>query len=358
MKIVFSGGGTLGPVTPLLAVAQAYREKYPNTEFVWVGTKNGPEKELVEKNNIRFLTLTSGKLRRYFSFWNIFDIFQIIVGFFQAFIFLLKEKPDLLVSAGGYISVPLHWAGALLSVPEWIHQQDWQVGLANRLMAPFASTITVAVKKNLTEFNKQKTIWLGNPVREQIFQGDKLRARERFGIKTDLPVIFVTGGGTGSMRLNQIVVESIQHLQGVCEIVHLSGKERSQEQSAHASRFFDFYHHYQFFTDEMADAYALADVVVSRGGFGSISEIAALCKAAILIPKPGHQYNNVKFISDAGAAIFVDERTADGNYLAKTIKELLADEIERRQLGKKISELMPVSKHTEIIQIIDELILK
>lgn len=124
MKVVFSGGGTLGPVTPLLAIAQAYREKYPDTEFIWIGTKNGPEKELVEKNNIRFLTLTSGKLRRYFSFWNIFDLFQIVVGFFQAFIFLIKEKPSLLISAGGYISVPLHWAGALLAIPEWIHQQD------------------------------------------------------------------------------------------------------------------------------------------------------------------------------------------------------------------------------------------
>ncbi len=358
MKIVFSGGGTLGPVTPLLAIAQAYKAKHPEAEFIWVGTKNGPEKELVEKNNIRFLTLTSGKLRRYFSFWNIFDLFQVAIGFFQAFIFLLKEKPSLLISAGGYISVPLHWAGALLAMSEWIHQQDWQVGLANRLMAPFADTITVAIEKNLTEFNKQKTVWLGNPVRVEIFHGDKQRAKERFGIKTDLPIIFVTGGGTGSMRLNQIVVESIQHLQGVCEIVHLSGKERPQELVDRASKFFDFYHHYQFFTDEMADAYALADIVVSRGGFGSISEIAALSKPAILIPKLGHQYDNVKFIADAGAAIFVDERTADGNYLAKIIKELLVDEIKRRQLGKKISEVMPVAKPDEIVDIIERLINK
>ncbi|MFA6547879.1 MAG: UDP-N-acetylglucosamine--N-acetylmuramyl-(pentapeptide) pyrophosphoryl-undecaprenol N-acetylglucosamine transferase [Candidatus Magasanikbacteria bacterium] len=356
MKIIFSGGGTLGPVTPLLAVAEVYAQKYLDTEFVWVGTKNGLEKEFVEKNQIRFVALTSGKWRRYFSIWNIFDIFLVVIGFFQSFFFLMKEKPDLLISAGGFVSVPLHWAGALLGIPQWIHQQDWQIGLANKLMAPFADTITVALKKNLPEFNQDKTVWLGNPVRSQILQGDKECAKKRFNIHSDLPVIFAMGGGTGSFRINQLVVESISHLQGVCEIIHLSGKERTQELVDHASKFFDFYHHYQFFTDEMADAYAIADVIISRGGFGSISEIAALSKPAILIPKPGHQYDNVKFIADEKAAIFVDERTADGNYLAKLIKELLADDIEKRRLGKKITNVMPIAKPEEITGTIDRLV--
>ncbi len=334
MKIIFSGGGTLGPVTPLLAVAEAYSEKYPDTEYVWIGTKNGPEKDFVEKHNIRFVALTSGKWRRYFSFWNISDLVLIVIAFFQSLFFLIKEKPALLVSAGGFVSVPLHWAGALLGIPEWIHQQDWQVGLANKLMAPFADTITVALKKNITEFSKNKTMWLGNPVRPQILKGDKERAKNRFNINSDLPVILAMGGGTGSFKINQMVVEAIAHLEGTCEIIHLSGKERPQESVEHASKFFSFYHHHPFFTDEMADAYAIAEIVISRGGFGSISEIAALSKPAILIPKPGHQYDNVKFIADEKAAIFIDERTADGNYLAKTIKELLDDDIEKKRLGK------------------------
>jgi len=356
MKIVFSGGGTLGPVTPLLAIAEAYKEKDPQTKFLWVGTKNGPEKELVVSAGIPFITLTSGKWRRYFSVLNIFDIFKILIGFFQSFFFLLKEKPSLLVSAGGFVSVPLHWAGSLLGIPQWIHQQDWEVGMANKLMAPFADIITVVLNKNLAEFSKKKTVWLGNPVRQQIFRGNKERAKKIFGITTDLPVIFVTGGGTGSLKVNQLVVESIQHLQGFCEIIHLSGKERPQELVEHASKFFSFYHHFQFFKNEMADAYAVADLVISRGGFGSISEIAALAKPAILIPKPGHQFDNVKFIAEAGAAIFVDERTADGNYLAKIVKDLLSDNIEKKRLGKKISSVMPVAKSEEIVSIIDNLV--
>ena len=356
MKIIFSGGGTLGPVTPLLAVAQAYSQKYPNTEYVWVGTKNGPEKEFVEKHQIRFVALASGKWRRYFSIWNIFDILLVLIGFFQSLLFLIKEKPALLISAGGFVSVPLHWAGAFLGIPQWIHQQDWQVGLANKLMAPFVDTITVALKKNLTEFNQNKTIWLGNPVRSEILKGDKERAKKRFGIQSNLPVILAMGGGTGSFKVNQLVVEAISNLQGFCEIIHLSGKERPQELVDHASKFFNFYHHYPFFIDEMADAYALADIVISRGGFGSISEIAALSKPAILIPKPGHQYDNVKFIADENAAIFVDERTADGNYLAKLIKDLLTDDIEKRRLGKKITAVMPVAQSEDIVGTIERLV--
>jgi UDP-N-acetylglucosamine--N-acetylmuramyl-(pentapeptide) pyrophosphoryl-undecaprenol N-acetylglucosamine transferase len=190
----------------------------------------------------------------------------------------------------------------------------------------------------------------------EILKGDKERAKKRFNINSDLPVVFAMGGGTGSFKINQMVVESISHLQGFCEIIHLSDKERPQEMSDHAAKFFDFYHHYRFFTDEMADAYAVADIIISRGGFGSISEIAALSKPAILIPKPGHQYENVKFIADEKAAIFVDERTADGNLLAKIIRELLTDDIEKRILGNKISSVMPLSKSEDVIGIIERLV--
>lgn len=356
MKIVFSGGGTLGPVTPLLAIAKICKEHYPNAKFIWVGTNDGPEKDLVEKFGMQFVTLTSGKLRRYFSLLNFFDLFKILAGFFESCLFISKEKPNLLISAGGFVSVPLHWAGYFFGIKSWIHQQDFQIGLANKLMAPVANTITVALEKNLSAFNKNKTIWLGNPVRDEILKGDKERAKKRFGITSNLPVVLATGGGTGSLRVNQLIIESLQHLDGKCEVIHLTGKDRTQEMVSRAAGMFDFYHQYQFFTDEMADAYALADIIISRGGFGSISEIAALSKAAILIPKPGHQFDNVKFISDAGAAIFIDERIADGNSLAMNIKDLINDEILQRQLGRKIADVMPLATSVHILEIFDSLL--
>ena len=180
MKVIFSGGYTLGPVTPLLAIYDVIKQKYPEAEFLWVGTMKGPEKKLIEEKGIRFTTLTSGKIRRYISIWNLVDFFRIIIGFFQSLKLIWQTNPDVCISAGGYVSVPLHWAAWLFGVPTWIHQQDVKVGMSNRLMASFAKIITTALEKNVKEFSKKKTFWLGNPIREEILHGDKAEAIKLF----------------------------------------------------------------------------------------------------------------------------------------------------------------------------------
>ncbi|MBI5222011.1 MAG: UDP-N-acetylglucosamine--N-acetylmuramyl-(pentapeptide) pyrophosphoryl-undecaprenol N-acetylglucosamine transferase, partial [Candidatus Magasanikbacteria bacterium] len=287
MKIIFSGGGTLGPVTPLLAIQDIIKRNFPDAEFVWVGTKSGPEKELVEKAGIKFITIASGKLRRYISFWNIADIFRIFIGLFQSVKIIWRENPNFCISAGGFISVPVHWAAWLSGVPAWVHQQDVVVGLSNKLMAPFAAVITTTLAGNVRKFNKRKTFWLGNPVRREVLAGNRERAFQRFNLTAGLPVVFATGGGTGSMRVNQLIIRAVPELKGICQIIHLSGKERPQELVDRAVQHFsEFYQVHQFFSEAMADAYAVADLVISRGGFGTITEVAALSKPAILIPKP------------------------------------------------------------------------
>lgn len=356
MKIIFSGGGTLGPVTPLLAIHEIIKGKYPQAEFLWVGTKRGPERKLIEEQGIKFTTLSSGKFRRYISFWNIIDIFRIIIGFFQSIKLLWRGNPDVCISAGGFISTPLHWAAWLLGVKTWIHQQDVDVGLSNKLMAPFASQITTALKENVQHFTKRKTLWLGNPIRKEILQGSKETAVKRFKLDPHLPTVFATGGGTGSLPVNQMIVEAVQHLNGFCQVIHLSGKERPQELVERAKKHFAYYQVHQFFTEEMKDAYAVADIVISRGGFGTITEIAALGKVAILIPKSGHQEDNVKFLHSAGAVILVDEVTSSGNYLAGVIKDLLKDELKRKQLGKKLQKMLPIAEEEDILGILKKLV--
>lgn len=345
----------MGPVTPLLAIYETIKKAHPDAEFFWVGTKRGPERQLVEQKGIKFITLSSGKFRRYLSIWNITDLVRVIIGFFQSLYIMWKYSPDICISAGGFISVPLHWASWFFGIPTWIHQQDIKVGLANKLMAPVAKTITTALEPSIKDFSKNKTKWLGNPVRADILKGDRNRGYERFGLKPDLPVIFATGGGTGSLRVNQLVVEASQHLRGIAQIIHLSGKERPHELTEKASSIYDWYHHYEFLSSEMGDAYAVADIVISRGGFGSITEIAALGKPAILIPKPGHQENNVKFLADAGAVLLVNEQTSDGNYLAKVIKELLKSKEQQNGMVKKLSESMPLAKAGDILEIVERL---
>lgn len=355
MRIVFSGGGTLGPVTPLLAMHEQIKKAHPKADFVWVGTKRGPERELVEQAGIRFVSMPSGKLRRYISLWNITDLFFIGLGFLKSLGFMIREQPDLCISAGGYVSVPLHWAGWLFGVPSWVHQQDVHVTLSNKLMAPVAKTITTALESSLSNFSKRKTAWLGNPVRNSVLSGTKTSARKRFGLNTKLPVVFATGGGTGSMRVNQLVVEASQHLRNIAQVIHLSGKERPHELTEHAAKQFDWYHHFQFFSEEMADAYAVADVVISRGGFGTLTELAALGKAAILIPKPGHQEENVALLADAGGAMLMKEGLSDGIKLAHEVKELLADTEKQKQLGSQLQKVLPLAKAEDVVAIVDSL---
>jgi UDP-N-acetylglucosamine--N-acetylmuramyl-(pentapeptide) pyrophosphoryl-undecaprenol N-acetylglucosamine transferase len=353
MKIIFSGGGTLGPVTPLLSIYETIKEKYKQTEFIWVGTKYGPEKQLVEKNGIQFVSFSSGKLRRYLSFGNFVDIFRVIIGFFESISFLKKEKPDLCVSAGGFVSVPLHLAAKLFGVPTWIHQQDIEVGLSNKIMSYFAKTITTSLDKNKNKFPAKKTTWIGNPVRNDILIGDKSTGLKRFNLSGNLPVLFVTGGGTGSETINDIMVEAVQHLKGVCEIVHLSGKERPDNNIKKIADQHSFYHTYKFFDKEMKDVYAVSDIVISRGGFGTLAELSALKKPSIIIPLPGQQEKNVNFLADSGAIIMLDQRVLSGVKLANIIKDILSDKNKMKKMSTEMNRLLPVAKKEEILKIFD-----
>ncbi len=353
-KIVFSGGGTLGPVTPLLAIFKVIKEKYPEAEFIWVGTKNGPEKELIEKNGIRFVSFSAGKLRRYFSVFNIFDLFKILAGFFESLKFLKKEKPSLCISAGGFVSVPLHWAAKFKKIPTWVHQQDVRVGLSNKLMSSSATVISTALQKNVNNFPEGKTVWLGNPVRSEILEGSREEALKLFSLSGDRPVVFVTGGGTGAENVNNMVAEAVEKLKDVCQIIHLYGKEREHKKLDELASQNSYYKIYPFFTTEMKQAYAAADLVVSRGGFGTLTELSALKKPSIIIPIPGAQAENVKFLADDGAVALLDEKTDDGAKLAGLVKDILSDKTRMENMRNKLSELIPVAKKEDILSIFDK----
>ncbi len=357
MKIILSGGGTLGPVTPLLALRETILSHHPEAQFIWVGTKNGPERELVEKSGVHFYTVSAGKLRRYFSFLNFFDIFRIVAAFFQSLYLIWQEKPDLLISAGGFVSVPLHWAGALLGVPSWIHQQDVVPGLANKLMALVADKITVTFQNSLSSYPSRKTELLGNMARD-LGSVPVAEAKRFFNINIDDPVIFVIGGGTGSLVLNQMVMEALPAWPKNWQVIHLVGKERPKELAERAQHVFANYHMFDFFTDEMKYAYAAADVVICRAGMGTLTELAALQKAAILLPKEGHQEDNAKYLENQGAAIVLYEKTDSGLKLAKLTEELIKNDIYRNQLGANIGRVLWVAKLNRIVQIVGVLVAK
>ncbi len=331
MKILFAGGGTLGPVTPLLAVVEAWRKRDPETEFVWVGTKQGPERAFVEKEGIRFFSITQARLVRAMSGELLWFPIAFLSAFFQAFRILRREKPDVIAAAGGYTSVPLVMIGRWMNIPSWIHQSDVKPILTNQLLAPFATWITVAWEKTRRSFPAAKTRVLGNPVRESVRSGEKARAERAFGCDPKKPTVFIFGGGTGSLWINDAVHEILPELCEAVNVIHVTGKGKLLGAVTKPGYFVT-----ESMLAEMPDAYAAADVVVSRAGAGAIAELAALKKAAIIIPLPNSpQYENADAIREA--SVVMDQSMTSSQDLLKQIKHLVGDPMKCLALGRQLS---------------------
>ncbi|TSC96323.1 MAG: UDP-N-acetylglucosamine--N-acetylmuramyl-(pentapeptide) pyrophosphoryl-undecaprenol N-acetylglucosamine transferase [Parcubacteria group bacterium Athens1014_10] len=355
LKIMLTGGGTIGSVSPLLAISQKIKEKNSEVKFLFLGTYKGRvEKELVKNYKIPFQPIFSGKLRRYLSFKNFIDLIFIFLGFVQSFFIILKFRPNVIVSAGSFVSVPVIWAGWILKIPSLIHQQDAVPGLANKLMAPFATKITVVFEKSLKDFPKDKTILTGNPTREDIFAGDKKRAREIFKLEKDLPVILFIGGGTGALALNKLIIEALLELTKFCQIIHLTGKNKNL--LVDLKNFGGNYHAYDFLTKEMPDAYAAADLVVCRAGMGTLTEISLMGQPAIIIPIPNsHQEKNAEIFSQKNAAILLNQRELTPEILIQEIKNLLNNQEKLKILSENINKVMKSGAMEKIIEEINKI---
>lgn len=354
MKVMLAGGGTVGSVTPLIALVQELRKRDSATEFFWLGTKKGPEKELIEKYNIQFKAIPAGKLRRYWSFRNLIDPFLIECGIWKSMFQIIKFKPDIIVSAGGFVAVPVIWAGWILRKKTLIHQLDVRPGLANKLCAPFAKKITVSFEKSIQDYGKfkEKVIWTGVPVREDIFQGSKELAVEKFKMQTGRKVLLVLGGGTGAQALNQLIVQAVPELTRYYEIIHITGKGKQKESDnlSYDKR----YHYYEFLTTDLIHALASADLVITRCGIGFLSELAALGKASILIPIPdSHQEDNAKVFADADAAVVWNQKELKPEQIISGVRTWMSDDQGRKNLGERMKKVLPIEG---VGKIVDEII--
>ncbi|MEA3464105.1 MAG: undecaprenyldiphospho-muramoylpentapeptide beta-N-acetylglucosaminyltransferase [Patescibacteria group bacterium] len=390
-KILLTGGGTGGSVAPLLAVVdelrmkeaellrlQSNRRSSASNAFFWLGAKNGPEKRMVKDAGIKFKPIFSGKFRRYFSLRNFIDPIFIFVGFFQAFFIILKWRPNLVMSAGSFVSVPVVWAAWLLRVPILIHQQDARPGLANKLMARFARIITVTFKKSLSDYG-EKAVWTGNLIRQSLTDDPAMSLRsnvagrrprniaqlkrgrqttnDKFKLSKNLPVVLIIGGGTGALAINQLVEQSLDELIEFCQIIHITGKSKvpnyiPQYSAGINYKFFEFLN-----AGQMAQAYAAADVAVSRCGMGVLTELSYLAKPAILIPIPNsHQEENAEIFKEKKAAIVLDQKELTAGKLADNIKKLLDDKMLRDKLSNNISRVIKRGANKKIAEIINKIV--
>ena len=366
LKIVFAGGGTGGHIYPGLAVADELRqlcsEKGKSVQIHWIGNSKGMDRDVVSKNTDSkgnssadfFYGIPSGKLRRYFSFQNFFDIFKIFAGFFCSFFILLKVRPAVLFSKGGFVSVPPCFSARLLGIPVYTHECDFTPGLATRINSKSAKAILLSyeeTKKYLNSSAVQKSVVTGNPVRPVFYNASAQRGFDFLGIKNaDKPVLLAVGGSLGAKQINDLIKENIEWL---CEnfiLVHQTGAKNAEDAKIelNSSIVKENYKPYSFIYSEMPDVIACADVVLSRAGANSIWECAVLKKPLVLIPlcgsgTRGDQEDNAAFFENAGAAVVLGRNKADSENLRKAL-ETFVDKNNRTKYSEACSKILPDEK--------------
>lgn len=348
-KIILTGGGTLGSVIPLLAISDKLKDKF---EFIWLGTKHGPEKEIIETAGLQFMAIPAGKIRRYWDWKNFRDIFLFIAGFFKSFLLLQKNRPNLVITAGSYAGVPVVIAAKFLGIKVLVHQLDYLPGLANKIGAKFADKVAVTWEKSLKDFGS-KAIWTGSMVRSEQYSQTSRETNQQiineFGLNGLKPIVLVVGGGTGANGLNNLIAGSINYLKDDCEILHLTGKGKKLSFAKEPNN----YRQIEFLNQpEMAKAYAVADVVVSRAGMSAILELAALKKPTIIIPMPNsHQELNARVLRDSSAALVLFQDKTSPEMLSEKIKKILSDKEYQESLEKNIGQIVKINSQ-ELIELV------
>jgi UDP-N-acetylglucosamine--N-acetylmuramyl-(pentapeptide) pyrophosphoryl-undecaprenol N-acetylglucosamine transferase len=324
-RILFTGGGTAGHVTPNVALIE--RCLAEGWQVFYAGSPAGIEKTIIEPLGIAFYPISSGKLRRYFSWRNFIDPFKVLLGVMQAMLLCWRLKPDVIFSKGGFVSVPLAIAGWLLRIPVIIHESDMTPGLANRLCVPLAHQVCVTFPQTRNYLPEARVT--GTPVRRAILDADPVRGRQFLSVSADRPVILVIGGSLGSETINRVVRQSLQQLLIDYQVVHICGKGNCDPALADL----DGYHQVEFLDAEFGDVLAVADLVVSRAGANSIYEFLVMQKPAILIPlsaraSRGDQLVNAREFSEAGYGRVLHEDALS----SQTLVDLIADTMNQRHI--------------------------
>ncbi|MDR2745875.1 MAG: undecaprenyldiphospho-muramoylpentapeptide beta-N-acetylglucosaminyltransferase [Treponema sp.] len=344
VSIAFVGGGTGGHIYPGLAVAAALQERFPCRIF-WIGSAGGMDRSLVEGAGVEFFGIPSGKLRRYVSLRNLSDLFKIGAGFFAARRILKREKPALLFSKGGFVSVPPCAAAASLGIPVFTHESDYSPGLATRINARFASRIFAAYEDTALFFPRvlrEKISVAGNPVRSAFRNADAAAGRRFLGVSPEERILLVLGGSQGAREINELVRETLAELTRHYTVAHQTGPGQDWDLGAS-----ERYRPYAYIREELPQALAAAELVLGRSGAGTVWEAAAAGKPMALIPlrgsgTRGDQVENAAFFERAGAAAVIAGGERPGEMAAALIRTVrdLAENAEKRNAMAAASAAM------------------
>ena len=320
-RIVLTGGGTAGHVTPNIALLPKLKELGYDVHYI--GSYNGIEKTLIEDCQIPYYGISSGKLRRYFDLKNFSDPFKVLKGFSEAAKLLKNLKPDVVFSKGGFVSVPVVLAAKQQRIPVVIHESDMTPGLANKLSIPAASKVCCNFPETLDHLPKGKAVLSGSPIREELLTGSREKALKFTGLSGTKPVLLIIGGSLGSVVVNEAVRGILPKLLKKFEIIHLCGKGKLDQTLTAMNG----YVQYEYISDELKDLFALCDIVISRAGANSICEFLALRKPALLVPlsaaaSRGDQILNANSFKKQGYAAVLEEEALNGDSLYDALNEL------------------------------------
>lgn len=320
-RIILTGGGTAGHVTPNIALLPRLKEL--GYDIHYIGSYTGIEKELIEQFGIPYHGISSGKLRRYFSLQNFTDPFRVLKGFGEANKLIKSLKPDVIFSKGGFVSVPVVMAGKKCHVPTIIHESDMTPGLANKLSIPSATKVCCNFPETLEHLPKEKAVLTGSPIRQELLSGSKEAALAFCGLTPDKPVILIVGGSLGSVAVNNAVRAILPELLKEFHVIHLCGKGKTDESLKNLKGYVQF----EYIKQELKDLFALCDIVISRAGANAICELLALHKPSLLIPlsanaSRGDQILNARSFERQGFSVVLEEEELNNQVLLDAIHKL------------------------------------
>lgn len=350
-RIVLTGGGTAGHVTPNIALLPRLKEL--EYEIHYIGSHDGIEKKLIEELEIPYYGISSGKLRRYFDVKNFTDPFRVLKGYSDAKRLIKQLKPNVIFSKGGFVTVPVVKAAKKYKVPTIIHESDMTPGLANRLCIPSATKVCCNFPETLTHLPAGKAVLTGSPIRQELLNGDKIRAVDFCKFTLNKPVILVIGGSLGAVAVNEAVRRNLDTLLKDFQIIHLCGKGKLDESLTGKEGYVQF----EYIKKELADLFALADIVISRAGANAICEILALRKPHLLIPlsakaSRGDQILNARSFEKQGFSKVLDEDTMTDSDFLEAVTSLYENRSSYVEAMAKSEQTNSVEK---VIRLIEEL---
>lgn len=319
-KILFTGGGSAGHVTVNLALIPRFLKD--DWDIHYIGSENGIERQLIEPlKGVTYHHVSTGKLRRYFDWNNFKDPFKVIKGVGEAFSIIKREKPSVIFSKGGFVSVPVVIAGKMNNVPVIIHESDLTPGLANKVAIPFASKVCTTFPETVKHLPENKAEYIGAVVRDELKSGNRAKGLAFSGFTGSKPVMLIMGGSLGAKRINEAVRNQLDELLKTFDILHLTGKGQV-DSTIHMNG----YKQFEYVTDELPDLLATADLIISRAGSNSIFEFLALKKPMLLIPlsraaSRGDQILNAQSFQKSGYAnVLLEEDLTEESFM-KSVRE-------------------------------------